>query len=85
MEIVMDGIVHGKTIVLESDPGLEDGKRVKLVLRLPTTVLGPPPKWTPGCTVTAGGMMADDWTEEDDRILEEIYQDRKGTRKVIVP
>ncbi len=84
MEIVMDGVVHGKTIELESDPGLEDGKRVKVALRVPT-VLGPPPKWTPGCTVTAGGMLADDWTEEDDRILEEIYQDRKRDRRGMQP
>jgi hypothetical protein len=80
MEIVMDGVVHGKTVELESDPGLEDGKKVKLVLRVPT-LPGPPPKWTPGSTVTAGGMLADDWTEEDDRLLEEIYQDRKRDRR----
>jgi hypothetical protein len=80
MEILMDGVVHGKTIELETDPGLEDGKKVQLVLRV-STLPGPPPKWTPGCTVTAGGMLADDWTEEDDRRLEEIYQDRKRDRR----
>jgi hypothetical protein len=50
---------------------------VKVEGKLP----GRPPKWTPGCTVTAGGMLADDWTDEDDRLLEEIYQDRKKDRR----
>lgn len=38
---------------------------------------GPPPKWTPVSTVTAGGMMAAEWSDEDDRILEQIRLDRK--------
>ena len=76
MEIVMQGVVHGKTIDLEASPGIEDGRRVELVLRV-KELPGPPPGWKPGGTETAAGMMADYWTEEDDRILEEIYQDRK--------
>jgi len=40
-------------------------------------LLGPPPKWTQGSAVTAGGMMAAEWSDEDDRILEQIRQDRK--------
>lgn len=39
--------------------------------------LGPPPGWYPGCSRTAAGMLADSSTEEDDRILEEVYQERK--------
>jgi hypothetical protein len=38
---------------------------------------GPPLGWKPGSTETAAGMLADTWTPEDDRILEEIYEDRK--------
>jgi hypothetical protein len=37
---------------------------------------GPPPGWRPGGTETAAGMMAEHWTEEDDRILEAIDRDR---------
>jgi hypothetical protein len=83
MEIVMQGVVHGKTIELETSPGIEDGRRVELVLRV-TQLPGPPPGWKPGSTDTAAGMMAGYWTEEDDRILETIYQDRKrGSRREI--
>ena len=34
---------------------------------------GPPPGWQPGSKRTAAGMMADSWTQENDRILEEIH------------
>jgi len=30
-------------------------------------------------------MMADSWTDEDDRILEEIHQDRKRGRHQDLP
>ena len=76
MNKVMLGVVRGRTIELENGPGIEDGKTVEIVLRLKQPP-GPPPGWKPGCTETAAGMMADCWSEEDDRILEEIYQDRQ--------
>ena len=63
-------------IELDSNPGIEDGRKVDLVLHV-GKLPAPPPMWTPGGTETAGGMMAEYWTEEDDRLLEEIYQDRK--------
>ena len=77
---MMEGVVHGNTIELDSSPGIEDGRKVQLILRV-GSLPGPPPKWTPGSTVTAGGMMAEHWTAEDDRLLEEIYQDRKRDRR----
>ncbi len=80
MEIVTQGIIHGNTIELETSPGIEDGRKVQLILRV-GKLPGPPPKWTPGSTVTAGGMMAEHWTDEDDRLLEEIYQDRNRDRR----
>jgi hypothetical protein len=49
---------------------------VEVILRA-KKLPGPPPGWRPGGTETAAGMLADQWTEEDDRILEEVYQDRK--------
>ena len=80
MDIVMQGIIHGKMIELESSPGIEDGRKVELILRV-SQLPGSPPKWKPGNTETAAGMMADYWTEEDDRLLEEVYQDRKRERR----
>jgi len=49
---------------------------VEVVLRS-KSLPDPPPGWRPGETKTAAGMMAEHWTEEDDRIMEEIYQARK--------
>ncbi len=74
MSELLYGVIHGKTIELEQDPGLEDGRRVQVILqvkRLP----GPPPGWYPGCTETAAGMLADvpGWDED----LEEILAERK--------
>lgn len=80
MDIVTRGVVHGKTIELETSPGIEDGRTVELVLRV-KQLPGPPPAWKPGSTQTAAGMMADHWTEEDDRILAAIYQDRNRGRQ----
>ena len=37
---------------------------------------GPPPGWRPGGSETAAGMMAEHWSEEDDRILEAIERAR---------
>jgi len=83
MDIVVQGVVHGKTIELETSPGIEDGRRVEIVVRV-NQLPGPPPAWKPGGTETAAGMMADYWTEEDDRLLEAINQDRKrGSRREI--
>jgi len=83
MDLVLQGVVHGKTIELETSPGIEDGRRVELVLRV-KQLPGPPPGWKPGSAETAAGMMASYWTEEDDRILEAIYRDRKkeGRREI---
>lgn len=84
MTKILRGVVHGKTIELENDTGLQDGRKVDVILQA-KELPGPPPGWKPGSTVTAAGMMASFWTEEDDRILEEIYQDRKKDSRREVP
>jgi hypothetical protein len=84
MTKVLRGVVHGRTIQLDDDTGLEDGRKVEVILRA-KELPGLPPGWKPGSTETAAGMMSSVWTEEDDRILEEIYQDRKkdGRRETL--
>ncbi|MCX7426472.1 MAG: hypothetical protein NTW96_12730 [Planctomycetia bacterium] len=84
MDIVLQGVIHGKTIELEESPGIEEGRRVELVLRV-KQLPGPPPGWKPGGTETAAGMMADHWTEEDDQILHAIDQDRKRPSRGEMP
>lgn len=61
---------------MDRDPGLGENRVVDVVLRT-KQLPGPPLGWKPGSTETAAGMLADTWTPEDDRILEEIYEDRK--------
>jgi len=78
MEKVIEGVVRGRTVELAVDPGIEDGRQVQVILRI-KELPAAPPGWKPESSETAAGMMADYWTEEDDRILEDIYQDRKRT------
>ena len=89
----MRGIVHGKTIEVTEDLGMWEGQAVDLLVvpagslepraehgrsqAKPKKLPGPPPGWKPGQPSKTAGLLADSWTEEDDRILEEIYRDRK--------
>ena len=80
MTITIYGKVHGKTIELDQDLGIAEGQEVEVrvtVLRPKKRLPGPPRGWQPGNTQTTAGLLADVCTEEDDRILEEIHQDRK--------
>jgi hypothetical protein len=75
MTKILRGIVHGKTIELDTYTGLQDGRKVEIILKA-KELPGPPPGWMPGHAETAAGMMAPLWTKEDDQILEEIHQER---------
>ncbi len=66
------GIVHGKTIEIEEELGLSDGDKVSIVIEGPQSSQD---KWGEGLRRCAGAL-ADDWTEEDDKILEDIYRSR---------
>lgn len=79
MTTILHGTVRGNTIELEGDIGLEDGRKVEIIVRT-KDLPGPPPFWKAGSTETAAGMMAPYWTEEDDRILSGIQLDRKKER-----
>ena len=76
MNKTVQGIVHGRTVELDDDPEIEEGRRVDVVRRV-KQLPGPPPRWRPDSRETAAGMMADHGSDEDDRILEQIYRDRK--------
>ena len=81
---IVHGIVHGKTIKLDADTGLEDGRKVEVILRA-SELPGPPPGWKPGGSETAAGMMAASWSDEDDRILDELYRQRKHETGRAIP
>src|SRR5947208_1344585 len=101
MTKILHGIVRGKIIEVTEDLGMLDGQAVEVIItasrasgsfaeeigprKTPKKLPGPPPGWQPGSKRTAAGMLADSWTEEDDRILEEIYQDRKRETRREVP
>ena len=72
MSRTLHGKVHGKTIELDEDPGVADGQEVQVVLK---TVPSRRP-WGEGLRRCAGAL-ADEWTEEDDRILAQIHRDRR--------
>lgn len=80
MTKTLHGVVRGKIIELDEDLGVVDGQEVEIqltMLRPKKRLPGPPPGWEPGRPSRTAGVLADSSTEEDDRILEEIYRDRK--------
>ena len=68
------GTIHGKTIELTQDLGLTDGDQVEVTVRLARHHTSE--AWGEGLRRCAGAL-ADSWTDKDDRILEQIYQERK--------
>ena len=96
MTRLLRGVVHGKIIEVTEDLGMVEGQAVDLIVTAlapieprPTVALshtspkklpGPPPGWRPGVSSTSAGLLAEEWTEEDDRILEQIHAERKATR-----
>ena len=84
MTRTVHGIVHGKTIELDEDLGVAHGQKVEVrvkIIESKKSLPGPPPGWRPGSTQTVAGALADLATPEEDRLLEEIYQDRKRERR----
>jgi len=79
MEKTVSGIVHGRTIELEKDLGIADGEKVEVTIR--NTSNGGRGEGLRRCA----GALASQWTSEDDRILEEIYRDRKRETRKEVP
>jgi hypothetical protein len=80
MTRTLHGKVHGKTIELDEDLGVIDGQEVEVQVKIvPSTK-----KWGEGLRRCAGAL-ADEWTEEDDRVLNEIYQDRKRETRREIP
>ena len=77
MTRTIHGKIHGKTIELDEDLGVPEGQEVEIQVKIiPVTK-----QWGEGLRRCAGSLVQE-WTEEDDRILEAIHQDRKrDTRK----
>jgi len=88
----LQGVIHGNTIKLAGDPGLPEGELVEIYVRVISGNLGneqdrlqgprlpgPPAQWFPGSQETAGGMLSATWSDDDDRILEQLSRDRRDS------
>ncbi len=80
MTKTVQGTIHGKTIELTQDLGMAEGQKVEVVVR---TIPGKE-QWGEGLRRCAGAL-ANEWSDEDDRILQEIYQDRKRETRQEIP
>jgi hypothetical protein len=61
--------------------GVPDGQEVEVQVR----VIPAPQQWGDGLRRCAGAL-ANEWTDEDDRVLEQIHEDRKReTRRIQAP
>jgi hypothetical protein len=80
MTKTLHGKVHGRTIELDEDPGVAEGQRVQI------TIQSAPPKkpWGEGL-LRCAGALADEWTAEDDQVLEDIHKDRKRDTRREIP
>lgn len=72
--MTLTGIIHGNKIELRFNPGLPDGAKVEMELKLI-----PSKKMTGEGLIRSAGALADIWSKEDDAILEEIAQSRFGS------
>jgi hypothetical protein len=68
----LHGIIHGKTIELDDDPGLRDGQEVEVTLR-PAEMAA---TWGEGLR-RAAGAMAGLSSAQDEQILDQIQQQRQ--------
>jgi hypothetical protein len=80
MDKVLHGVIHGKTIELNEPPGVADGQEVEVVVKFSI----PSRPWGEGIRKSAGAM-ADLWTEDDDRILDQLRLDRKRDPRPEIP
>lgn len=80
MSRIIQGVVHGRTIELAEDPGVADGERVEVIVK-PTLHAKP---WGDGIRRSAGAL-ADSWTAEDEKILDELQRSRKLDTRAEIP
>jgi hypothetical protein len=65
------GIIHGRTIELEEDPGLTDGQKVRIQLATPLA------DQDSNRLVRSAGLLAGEWSNLDDDILAQLQESRR--------
>ena len=73
MNILSHGIIHGNIIELRNNPGFQDGQEVVV-----SVTAAPANKESAAQTRYPPGSRALNWTEQDDRILAELYRQRQA-------
>ena len=73
MNKIMQGVVHGRTIELNEDPGVTDGQQVQIVL----TAVPPQGSWGEGIRRSAGAA-AD--IPGFDEAFRQVEQERKAAK-----
>jgi len=82
MRTAMKGVIHGKVIELEDEPGLPDGQEVSVTLEPVSPATSPTtPEALAALRRAAGAWAGED--EELDRYLEWNRQQRKGSQPEI--
>ncbi len=79
MTKIFHGRIRGRTIELEEDPGIADGQKVSVQVK----ILPAPSRRTGDGFLRTAGALADD--TEWDAIMDEIYRARKLERRPQVP
>ena len=70
---VIEGVIHGKTIALATDPGLADGQAVRVIVKpLPT------PEQRREAILRTAGSMANN--AEFDAAMAQVESDRRSAR-----
>jgi hypothetical protein len=80
MTKMIHGKVHGKTIELNEDLGVDEGREVEVTVRIIAPIAGRQPGEG---FLRMEGALADD--TEWDAIMQEIYQARKLERRPQIP
>ncbi|MEI8374688.1 MAG: hypothetical protein WCJ35_17825 [Planctomycetota bacterium] len=73
MSIVVEGVIHGTTIELKENPGVIDGQKVEVVVR----VLNPQRKWGEGILRSAGAAAGIPGIDE---AFEGVQRERKAAK-----
>jgi hypothetical protein len=66
------GVIFGKVIQLTEELGLAEGQEVQVFVE----PIHSSAQWGEGLRRCAGAL-ADEWTEADDRVLEDLHEERK--------
>ena len=69
----LTGVIHGNTIQLNESPDLAEGETVEISLR----IILRQHAWGDGLRRCAGALAAE-WSADDDRILDQIQQERQA-------